>query len=512
MSVENIFMLFAPKFSSFGCDVAKELLGRCQGGRVHGLCTGGSAVRDQVAASLGTLAGDLHVLETEEEEWLSTPTSSADLVRFETEFGPGAFGRIVVADRRVGRGFVRSGLMRPDTVGRKAVGDPNRVPQQYVAGLYRFLDAALRKARPSIVFCYAVAGAPAVALAELCRVRRIPFARLSVTRFGGRFLVDHGFAGEHEPVARRFRSARTASENLPAASIAQAEDILEVFRRKPKGPEYSERNRALLRAQTPMSVAVRASIGATRELARLATRRGGSFVNIKRQFFDAARAWRRTLHSGKYFSPLSAIDSPFVYYPLHVDPEASTMVLAPWHTDQLFIIESLAKSAPAHMRLVVKEHAPMLGLRPRGFYRQIARMPRVVLLGPEHSSLDLVQMASLTAVITGTAAWEALCLGRPALIIGNAPFLALGAGFVHEPCPSRFPAAIAQALDTPPAPVEVLQLYIAASLAESFEMPSSLLWGSYRDHPREVRERCVSRIAEGLRELVNDPVALEHSA
>ena len=44
----------------------------------------------------------------------------------------------------------------------------------------------------------------------------------------------------------------------------------------------------------------------------------------------------------------------YVYFPLHVDPEASTMVLSPFHTNQIALIENLSKSLPTD-HLLVKE-------------------------------------------------------------------------------------------------------------------------------------------------------------
>ena len=60
----------------------------------------------------------------------------------------------------------------------------------------------------------------------------------------------------------------------------------------------------------------------------------------------------------------------YIYYPLHVDPKLSTMVLSPYHTNQLAIIESLAKNIPPHFYLVVKEHFPMIGFRPKDFTKK----------------------------------------------------------------------------------------------------------------------------------------------
>ena len=145
----------------------------------------------------------------------------------------------------------------------------------------------------------------------------------------------------------------------------------------------------------------------------------------------------------------------------------------------------------------------MLRLRPRGFYRQIANMPRVILLGPEHSSFDLIGKAKLTAVITGTSAWEALLLGKPALIIGDSPFLSIGEGFVHEPDLSLLPHAIKAALSSPPASDETLTLRIAATSTESFKTPSSLLWGYYEAHPADCRRTASAAIA--IIRIMNEP-------
>ena len=168
------------------------------------------------------------------------------------------------------------------------------------------------------------------------------------------------------------------------------------------------------------------------------------------------------------------------------------MVLSPWHTDQIAVIEALAKAAPAHMQVAVKEHRPMLGRRPGGFYRQIAsNAPDHYSWNPDHSTFDLIEKAQLVAVITGTAAWEALLLRKPVLIVGDSPFLALGEGLVHETDLSQLPQAIEAALSLPPASDETLAFYLAASDAEAFDMPSSLLWGEYRSHASD-RHRSVS--------------------
>ena len=163
--------------------------------------------------------------------------STGELERIERELGPGAFGRIVTADRRIGRGFVRGGLTRPDRIGRRAARDPGGSAQRYVTGLYRFLDSVLRETKPDIVFCYAVAGAPAVALAEICRVRGIPFCVPTYTRIGNGHVIDDDAAGRLPSVARRFERARDGHAPFAPSVLDAAREYLDAFRAAPVAPK-----------------------------------------------------------------------------------------------------------------------------------------------------------------------------------------------------------------------------------------------------------------------------------
>ena len=80
---------------------------------------------------------------------------------------------------------------------------------------------------------------------------------------------------------------------------------------------------------------------------------------------DAAR--NRARQHAEYWRRSAGRDLPpsFFYVPIHVDPDAFTMVLSQRRTDQFVSIEALAKAAPARTRIVAKEHRPMLARRPR---------------------------------------------------------------------------------------------------------------------------------------------------
>ena len=180
------------------------------------------------------------------------------------------------------------------------------------------------------------------------------------------------------------------------------------------------------------------------------------------------------------------------------------MVISPMHTDQLSVIESLAKSLPADMILVVKEHLPMLGCRKLEFYRRIMEMPRVVLVNPFLSGTHIVKNASLVAVITGTAAWEAIRLQIPALVIGNSPYLCIKNGAHYESNLSNLRQAIKKCLQTPVNNAFHIELYLAALLSESFDLPQEILWGDYETCPQKIRNNVISDIIFFMRKrLIN---------
>jgi hypothetical protein len=118
--------------------------------------------------------------------------------------------------------------------------------------------------------------------------------------------------------------------------------------------------------------------------------------------------------------PLAALaDKPFVYYPLHAEPEAAVHQLSPEFFFQLESIAALARDLPAGIPLAVKETFFAIGRRPRDFYAQLAEFKNVVLLNVEELGLEVVRRAAAVATITGTGGFEAAVLGKPVISFGR---------------------------------------------------------------------------------------------
>lgn len=159
----------------------------------------------------------------------------------------------------------------------------------------------------------------------------------------------------------------------------------------------------------------------------------------------------------------------YVYFPLHMQPEASTMLLAPYYLDQLSVIESLSRSVPLNYRLVVKEHPSMIGRRGGGFYKKIKMLPNVILVDPSCDGLGLVSKSSLVFTITGTAGLEGMLLGKPVVVIGS-PF------YRHCPlvrdasnvAPPQWQYVIKEMLENFKSDRELLERFVAILFDKSF--------------------------------------------
>jgi hypothetical protein len=119
---------------------------------------------------------------------------------------------------------------------------------------------------------------------------------------------------------------------------------------------------------------------------------------------------------------LSELPQRFFYFPLHVSPEVSITTLAPYFEDQLRAIDLIRYSMPADYLLVVKEHPYMQGRRPVKFLKTLSHMAGVQIASLDIPSLQLIRRAALTFAVTGTAALEAMILGCPSLLLGEAFF------------------------------------------------------------------------------------------
>lgn len=129
------------------------------------------------------------------------------------------------------------------------------------------------------------------------------------------------------------------------------------------------------------------------------------------------------LRPNGYFEAPNEKDD-YVYMPLHLIPESTTFVKAPFYINELNIIEQVSKSLPIGWKLYVKEHQAMLGERSYDFYKMIKRFPNVKLVQINYykDPKPWIEKAKGVITITGTGAYESAMLGKKTIIFGDVPF------------------------------------------------------------------------------------------
>ncbi len=146
-----------------------------------------------------------------------------------------------------------------------------------------------------------------------------------------------------------------------------------------------------------------------------------------KKFFRADDRLRvhRTIKNGLAYRaarrPVPAEGARFVYFPLHLQPEATTNPMGGVFVDQYLALEALVRALPDGWKVVVKENpAQKLAKRDYGFYEHLAAMPEVHLVSRDVSTFDLIERSEAVATITGTAGWEALFNAKPSIVFGRA--------------------------------------------------------------------------------------------
>ena len=105
----------------------------------------------------------------------------------------------------------------------------------------------------------------------------------------------------------------------------------------------------------------------------------------------------------------------YIYFPLLTEPETSLHGVSQDFFFQLSAINMLSRDLPANYKIIVKEHLPAIGRRPKDFYLQILELKNVEMADPIDFGIEYIKNSSAVAVLTGTAGWEAAAMGIPVI-------------------------------------------------------------------------------------------------
>lgn len=134
--------------------------------------------------------------------------------------------------------------------------------------------------------------------------------------------------------------------------------------------------------------------------------------------FVYARQYRRDVETA---TQSIVAGQPYVYFPLHLQPELSTAALGGDYSDQLLAVEALSAWVPEGITIYVKENPKQTEKqRDTFFYKRLSALKNVRMLANTENTIELIKGSLAVATITGTAGWEALFHGKPVIAFGLA--------------------------------------------------------------------------------------------
>lgn len=117
----------------------------------------------------------------------------------------------------------------------------------------------------------------------------------------------------------------------------------------------------------------------------------------------------------------------YIYFPLHYQPERTTSPEGGQYVHQNLAIQLLSLTLSSDMSIYVKEHPSQFSSRLKGeqgrqlsYYKHLDKIPNVEIACLDSNSFNLIDNSLAVATITGTAGWESLVRGTPAIVFGNA--------------------------------------------------------------------------------------------
>ena len=116
----------------------------------------------------------------------------------------------------------------------------------------------------------------------------------------------------------------------------------------------------------------------------------------------------------------------YIYYPFHLDPEIVLNVQAPFWHSQFNTIKLLSCNLPAGYKLLVREHRYNTGRRSNRYYKELLKLPGVVLLNAFDNQYKYIQHAKLVVTVNGTTGFEGIMFGRPVMTLDRTFYDALG--------------------------------------------------------------------------------------
>lgn len=302
----------------------------------------------------------------------------------------------------------------------------------WLSCLYKNIEGILDDFQPDVIFDCDIAELPRTLLNEVAHSRGIPYISIAYSKYQMYKIpsytlnlgVEAYFACEYE----KFLKEDNTEEEAYVREFREKKSIKNSTYLVKGNPTYAYEVEPLI--DTIKSIYGRwryfVNQDKPKRNKKLKKQNPVLFVDSKKymKFWTKTRFFRRWLYKTKSLFENPVDGESYVYMPLHLVPESTTYSIAPFWINELSAIEAVSKSLPAGWRLYVKEHQAMLGERSMDFYKKVKKIPnvRLVRFNYYEDPKPWIEKCRAVVTITGTAAYEAALMGKPAFMFGDMPY------------------------------------------------------------------------------------------
>ncbi len=286
----------------------------------------------------------------------------------------------------------------------------------------RFFDTVLDETNPSCFMATLITRHHKFLLYKISKARGIKFLTWEWSRFGGRWIVSSEIGGIDNP---------EEYTNMKSDYFKTKEDLMNYLENNSLPISYSYGAKYKTQRQKKITSLFKflfTSIEKNFENTYL--QYGKTKTKILTQNSNLIRARKqKKIESFMNDNFLTKINSevPFLYFPLHVEPERELLMQSPFLSNQISVINNISKVLPVNYELYVKEHPGMKdhGWRSIDYYSNLQKLPNVTLIHPSVNSKELIEKCSLVITIAGDAGLEASFFNKPSIVLANTDFSVL---------------------------------------------------------------------------------------
>lgn len=390
--------------------------------RVSWYVAGRSAYRrwiEQGAQATGEVVREWEVVERGRRR----TTSPAEIAAWEERLGVDTLWPALVADRRMTLG--RLAKIRQDYTPHRSLTELRGIAVETAETLWEAFD----RARPDVVLGFVPVTVGDYLAYLVARARGVTYLHLKSTKIANYVTLSTDIHERHPHIRRRYHEYLAGEGDADVLADADAwlaratagrvvyEGVLEPARRASAPAAWSR-----FLAGTPRALAADLREGIRDEppdpqrVPRLPALWHGS-VGKRLRMTAAEKAMAPAM-----LRPDALGVEPYVFYPLHSEPEIALSVYGRWNLNQIETVRNIAQSVPLGTLVVVKEHPRSFGLRSPGYYRRLREIPNVRFVPTELPTTAVIGAARAVVVVSGFAGFEAVLQGVPVVTLGFTPW------------------------------------------------------------------------------------------